>query len=133
MQHGRNDCEAFKFVTDQEEPIEVPNSTPPSAIITAYNYFLKKADPNRINLNIIKQNVQFVCVDLAHGEDEQQVFDTINSLGVRLTTAELLKNYFYSRDNVQEYENNWVEILRRIVNVNNTGIRKLRQAVSDDP
>ena len=113
MQHGRNDCEAFKLVTDQEEPIEVPNSTPPSAIITAYNYFLKKADPNRINLNIIKQNVQFVCVDLAHGEDEQQVFDTINSLGVRLTTAELLKNYFYSRDNVQEYENNWVEIFEK--------------------
>lgn len=54
-----------------------------------------------------------MCIDLLDGEDEQQVFDTINSLGVRLTTAELLKNYFYNRDNVQEYESNWVAIFEK--------------------
>ena len=46
-------------------------------------------------------------------EDEQQVFDTINSLGVRLTTAELLKNYFFNRDNLDEYKKNWVEIFEK--------------------
>ena len=57
-----------------------------------------------------KKNVQFVCIDLIEGEDEQQVFDTINSLGVRLTTAELLKNYFFDRNNVAEYEEKWVSV-----------------------
>ena len=104
MQHGRNDSAAFKLVTSQNTAGEIKNTTPPSSIIAAYNFFMQKADPARINLNVIKQNVQFVSVDLVDSEDEQQVFDTINSLGVRLTTAELLKNYFYSRDNVREYE-----------------------------
>ena len=107
MQHGRNDSAAFKLVTSQNTAGEIKNTTPPSSIIAAYNFFMQKADPARINLNVIKQNVQFVSVDLVDSEDEQQVFDTINSLGVRLTTAELLKNYFYSRDNVREYEENW--------------------------
>ena len=113
MRHGRNDSAAFKLVTDQSEAGEIQNTTPPSAIIDAYNFFMRRADPKRINLNVIKQNVQFVAVDLADSEDEQQVFDTINSLGVRLTTAELLKNYFYSRDTVREYEENWAEVFEK--------------------
>ncbi|MFZ4478172.1 MAG: hypothetical protein ACOYPR_23470 [Saprospiraceae bacterium] len=36
---------------------------------------------------------------LAAGDDEQEIFDTINSLGVRLTTGELLKNFIFS-DNI---------------------------------
>lgn len=38
-------------------------------------------------------------IDVEQNEDEQQIFDTINSLGVRLTTAELLKNYLFSNKN----------------------------------
>jgi len=98
---------------NQTEATEIKNETPASHIISAFNYFLKHMDPERIDRKVIKQNVQFVCIDLLDGEDEQQVFDTINSLGVRLTTAELLKNYFYNRDNVQEYENNWVAIFEK--------------------
>ena len=113
LQHGRNDIAAFDVVMRQEKLEEIPNTVPASQIISAFNYFLKKIDPDKLDRNIIKQNVQFVCIDLLDGEDEQQVFDTINSLGVRLTTAELLKNYFYNKDNVQEYEKNWVAIFER--------------------
>ena len=113
LQHGRNDIAAFDAVMRQEELKEIPNTVPASQIISAFNYFLKKIDPDKLDRNIIKQNVQFVCIDLLDGEDEQQVFDTINSLGVRLTTAELLKNYFYNKDNVQEYEKNWVAIFEK--------------------
>jgi uncharacterized protein with ParB-like and HNH nuclease domain len=49
----------------------------------------------------------FVGIDLGIDEDEQQIFDTINSLGVRLTTAELLKNYFFGRDDIENYETKW--------------------------
>lgn len=113
LRHGRNDVAAFEKVMNQTEATEIRNETPPSHIISAFNYFLKHMDPEKIDRKVIKQNVQFVCIDLLDGEDEQQVFDTINSLGVRLTTAELLKNYFYNRDNVQEYESNWVAIFEK--------------------
>lgn len=113
LQHGRNDISAFDKVMRHEKMEEIPNVVPASQIISAFNFFLKKIDPDKLDRNIIKQNVQFVCIDLLDGEDEQQVFDTINSLGVRLTTAELLKNYFYNKDNVQEYEKNWVAIFEK--------------------
>ena len=113
LQHGRNDISAFDTVMRQDKLEEIPNVMPASQIISAFNYFLKKIEPDKLDRNIIKQNVQFVCIDLLDGEDEQQVFDTINSLGVRLTTAELLKNYFYNKDNVQEYEKNWVAIFEK--------------------
>ena len=113
LQHGRNDIAAFDKVMRHENLEEIPIVVPTSQIISAFNYFLKKVDPDKLDRNIIKQNVQFVCIDLLDGEDEQQVFDTINSLGVRLTTSELLKNYFYNKDNVQEYEKNWVEIFEK--------------------
>lgn len=113
LRHGRNDVAAFEKVMNQTEAAEIKNETPASHVISAFNYFLKHMDPEKIDRKVIKQNVQFVCIDLLDGEDEQQVFDTINSLGVRLTTAELLKNYFYNRDNVQEYENNWVAIFEK--------------------
>lgn len=108
LQHGRNDLSAFLSVTSQENIEEIKNTIPASQIISAFNYFVKKVNPEKLDRNIIKQNVQFVCIDLLEGEDEQQVFDTINSLGVRLTTSELLKNYFYNKDNVKEYEQNWM-------------------------
>ena len=113
LRHGRNDVAAFEKVMNKTEATEIRNETPASHIISAFNYFLKHMDPEKIDRKVIKQNVQFVCIDLLDGEDEQQVFDTINSLGVRLTTAELLKNYFYNRDNVQEYESNWVAIFEK--------------------
>lgn len=110
LQHGRNDLSAFLSVTSQENIKEIENTVPVSQIISAFNYFAKKINPEKVDRNTIKQNIQFVCIDLLEGEDEQQVFDTINSLGVRLTTSELLKNYFYNKDNVKEYEQNWASI-----------------------
>lgn len=113
LQHGRNDVSAFEKVINQDKLEEIPNTTPESRIISAFNYFLKKLDADELDRKTIKQNVQFVCIDLLEGEDEQQVFDTINSLGVRLTTAELLKNYFYNKDNVEDYENGWVAVFEK--------------------
>ena len=58
-------------------------------------------------------NTQFVRIDLDANEDEQQIFDTINSLGVNLTTSELLKNYFFNRDTVVEYERKWADVFEK--------------------
>ena len=107
LRHGKYDRRDFEKVVSATgyEPLEGS-----SAIILAYNYFLKNIDPEKIDRNTIKSNVQFVCIDLTEGEDEQQIFDTINSLGVRLTTAELLKNYFFSRENEQAFKECWEDV-----------------------
>ena len=107
LRHGKYDRQDFESVVSATdcEPIEGT-----SAIIRAYNYFLKNIDPEKVDRNTIKSNVQFVCIDLTEGEDEQQIFDTINSLGVRLTTAELLKNYFFNRENEQAFKECWEDV-----------------------
>lgn len=107
LRHGKYDRQDFEKVVSATgcEPLEGS-----SAIVLAYNYFLKNIDPEKVDRNTIKSNVQFVCIDLTEGEDEQQIFDTINSLGVRLTTAELLKNYFFNRENEQAFKECWEDV-----------------------
>ena len=107
LRHGKYDRQDFEKVVSTTgcEPLEGS-----SAIVLAYNYFLKNIDPEKVDRNTIKSNVQFVCIDLTEGEDEQQIFDTINSLGVRLTTAELLKNYFFNRENEQAFKECWEDV-----------------------
>ena len=107
LSHGRYDRDDFKKVVDARGSKPIDGS---SAIIGAYNYFLKNIDLEKVDRNAIKSNVQFVCIDLTDGEDEQQIFDTINSLGVRLTTAELLKNYFFNRENEQAFKECWEDV-----------------------
>lgn len=44
-------------------------------------------------------------------DDEQEIFDTINSLGVKLTTSELLKNHIFSDTESQKhYEEYWQNV-----------------------
>lgn len=107
LRHGRYDQEAFNTVTGSKDAGPIDGS---SNIVRAYNYFLANIDVDRVDRNTIKSNVQFVCIDLTDGEDEQQIFDTINSLGVRLTTAELLKNYFFNRENEDAFTEGWENV-----------------------
>lgn len=113
LRHGQSDIEAFKKVVAAETDDPIDNTEPKSQIIEAFNYFCENIEPDCYDRTAIRQNVQFVCIDLTEDEDEQQVFDTINSLGVRLTTAELLKNYFFNRNNVTEYKEKWVGVFEK--------------------
>ncbi len=117
LRHGRNDVDAFEKVMAATEPVELPNPAPSSRVIEAYNYFVKNIDVAKYSMpNItttIIMNTQFVRIDLDANEDEQQIFDTINSLGVNLTTSELLKNYFFSRDTINEYESKWASVFEK--------------------
>ena len=113
LRHGQSDVEAFKKIVAAQTAEPIDNSGTKSQIIEAFNYFCKNIDAALYDRAVIRQNVQFVCIDLAEDEDEQQVFDTINSLGVRLTTAELLKNYFFNQDNISEYQQKWVGVFEK--------------------
>lgn len=121
LNHGRYDRDDFKKVVDARgsEPIDGSSS-----VVLAYNYFLKNIDPEKVDRNTIKSNVQFVCIDLTEGEDEQQIFDTINSLGVRLTTAKLLKNYFFNRENEQAFKECWEDVFEPTAEKRSIGSRR---------
>ena len=68
---------------------------------------------DKLSLAQIRNNVTFVGIDFGTKKDEQQIFDTINSLGVRLTTAELLKNYLFDRRNANDYLTYWYDIFEK--------------------
>lgn len=111
LRHGKNDIEAFNKVVSMTAADKITDVN--SRIIDAYNYFVEKMDASKLDIMSIITNTQFVRIDLDAGEDEQQIFDTINSLGVNLTTSELLKNYFFSRDTIAEYEDKWVSVFEK--------------------
>ena len=113
LRHGQNDIAAFKKVAEADKAEPLDNPEPKSQLIEAFNYFCKNLKEDQYDRTVIRQNIQFVCIDLTEDEDEQQVFDTINSLGVRLTTAELLKNYFFNQENKIEYQQKWVEVFEK--------------------
>lgn len=105
--HNHFDIVDFNAILDLQVEIEIKGN---SQIILAYEYFKKNLRHEDLDLDSILTNIMFVGIDLSPDEDEQQIFDTINSLGVRLTTAELLKNYFFQREDHGSYNKNWKEV-----------------------
>ncbi len=105
--HNHNDIESFQKVLNLTKLEDIGDT---DNILNSYNYFKKRIDPEKLDRQTILNNLMFVGIDLGVEEDEQQIFDTINSLGVRLTTAELLKNYFFNRDEVNFYNKYWKDI-----------------------
>lgn len=113
LQHGKNDIDAFSRVVNAASIDEIKKLDANSRIVEAAHFFIDNIKPDKVNRMRVKTYTQFVCIDLLDGEDEQQVFDTINSLGVRLTTAELLKNYFFHRDDLEEYKEKWESVFEK--------------------
>lgn len=112
--HNFNDEAAFNEVVRLKALTPFEGVSDSDHIRRAFNYFLREitdADvEGTLNFYDIVDNLLFVGIDLARDEDEQQIFDTINSLGVRLTTAELLKNYFFNRDERAAYIEHWRDV-----------------------
>ena len=114
LRHGQSDVEAFKKIVNATSTAPFVSANDSKfQIIKAFNYFCENIEEDLYDRTAIRQNVQFVCIDLTEEEDEQQVFNTINSLGVSLTTAELLKNYFFNQNNVDEYQQKWVGVFEK--------------------
>jgi len=111
--HNHNDENSFNEIVSLNELRAFPADTK-DKILAAFNFFYKHINQQDLDHSLdffnILDNILFVGIDLGQDEDEQQIFDTINSLGVRLTTAELLKNYFFNRDEIKDYNEYWKEV-----------------------
>lgn len=109
LQHNHNDIRIFEALAHgHDASLELQAEFRTNRVLGAFKYFagrtrqLANLDP----LNLIER-LYFVGIDLGRDEDEQQIFDTINSLGVDLTTAELLKNELYDRSDIDLFNHTW--------------------------
>lgn len=111
LQHNHMDVEVFEAVLSGKLTDELRVTHKGHRVLEAFTFFesqverLKKIEPT-----VLFEKVHFVGIDLASNEDEQQIFDTINSLGVALTTAELLKNELFTRHDLALYKSHWREV-----------------------
>jgi uncharacterized protein with ParB-like and HNH nuclease domain len=110
IQHNHNDIDAYELVMNLTE---LKDLSATDNITQAYTYFKANLNAEKLDINNILAKILFVGIDLDENEDEQQIFDTINSLGVKLTTAELLKNYFFNRDEISTYTTYWKNVFEK--------------------
>ena len=112
--HSCEDMPQFREIMHLATPAEIADD---SNIAKAYDFFRKFLEARRnvgvsLNdlLNMVNANITFVNITLDSNDDEQQIFDTINSLGVPLTTGELMKNFLYGADDEESYRTSWKPI-----------------------
>ena len=95
-------------------------------VLQCFKYFSDKLNDISIdkrselfNRLLDQENKILVIIDLSEKEDEQAIFDTINSAGVRLSSADIIKNALFQKaldlfDNVEEveilYKEHWENI-----------------------
>jgi hypothetical protein len=48
-------------------------------------------------VNALRENLMLVVISLEQSEDPQEIFETLNARGVRLTSADLIKNFIFQR------------------------------------
>jgi uncharacterized protein with ParB-like and HNH nuclease domain len=136
-QYRREEDDVFKLWPtnrDRDAYREVMGATPPinyanlrnknERIVQAHKFFSESAEkylanddetPQRADaLEIaLKQLLKIVVIDLDADEDAQEIFETLNSRGVKLSAADLIKNLIFQKleddnaDTEKAYEKYW--------------------------
>ena len=119
------DRDAYREVVGATPPIDYSNLTHKNErIVQAHEFFSNSANEylevgdersQRANaLEIaLKQLLKLVVIDLDADEDAQEIFETLNSRGVKLSAADLIKNFIFQRleddgaDSEKAYEKYW--------------------------
>lgn len=109
LQHNHNDIEVFEALAGEGSiTAELAARFPESRVLGAFKYFKsRRSEIARLDPRMLLSKLYFVGIDLGADEDEQQIFDTINSLGVDLTSAELLKNHLFGRQDHELFTRTW--------------------------
>lgn len=104
IEHSNVDSEAYKKIMNSEiSELDSINDNS-HKILLCYKFFREKIlemgeDKKKALLNRIldSENKMLVIIDLNENDDEQSIFDTLNTAGVRLTAAEIIKNVLYKK------------------------------------
>ncbi len=137
ISHSKIDKKYFQKVIKKEitpeeyDAIIVENPTvktlnASNKVLQCYKFFTEKLkgvdEESRLTLfnRLLDQdNKILVIIDLSEREDEQSIFDTINSAGVRLSAADIVKNALFQKaldlfDSQEEvetlYQDNWDDV-----------------------
>ena len=101
IEHSKVDKEAFEFVL-RSRADDVLTSSSHSGIVQCYKYFfnaLQNVDEGGrkglLNRFVNNEDPFLVVIDLDEKDNEQAIFDTINSAGVRLSYADTIKNLIF--------------------------------------
>lgn len=105
IQHSRVDASFYSKVINGLNMDDIKNISDKShGILKCYSYFRRELmhlslDTNVSLLNRLldNENKILVLIDLTDKEDEQTIFDTINSAGVRLSGADIIKNALFQK------------------------------------
>lgn len=114
VEPSQHDKDYFDAVMLDRDMAKLPNQE--HRILRCYKYFLSKLKNHTDEqlgtlVTILLNKVPVISMLLSVNDDEQEIFDTINSLGVRLTTGELLKNHiFHDQDIRVLYEDYWESV-----------------------
>lgn len=105
------DQAAFEEVMSAEPPVvhgDLKHSD--SKFVRAHKFFteqvreyLTEEAPENLGVraevlvNALRENLKLVVINLEQSEDPQEIFETLNARGVRLTSADLIKNFIFQR------------------------------------
>jgi hypothetical protein len=118
------DRDAYREVMGASPPIDYANlKHKGERIVEAHKYFSNAAQEYILGEEMsqkanaleiaLKQLLKIVVIDLDADEDAQEIFETLNSRGVKLSAADLIKNFIFQRledegaDSDSAYEKYW--------------------------
>lgn len=145
IEHSKIDKEQFRKVInnditeDEYNGIVVENpatktKSKHNKILQCFKYFCEKLKEikfeSRVDLFnrlLDQENKILVIIDLSEKEDEQAIFDTINSAGVRLSSADIIKNALFQKalnlfDNAEEVETLYKEKWENVFSIDEDAI-----------
>jgi uncharacterized protein with ParB-like and HNH nuclease domain len=129
LKQSENNANAFKFLLSDNNPNTFPEF---SKVVNNFNYFYQNI--SKINYETIVNGLNrliFVEISLERGKDDpQRIFESLNSTGLELSQADLIRNYILMGlapdDQVRIFENYW-----DIIEKNAKNYHKEESRVSD--
>lgn len=108
IKHSQVDSQSFDKVFKTESATEIDNAD--DRILKCYKYFDLRVSKDINDFQgfmdfILEKSKLWVVINLSQDEDEQKIFDSINSTGVKLTTTDIIKNALF--DNAIKLQTNY--------------------------
>ena len=108
---SNSDKESFEKVMDAEcnRPIALDTLTN-SPIENAYSYFYRHFTTEgvdavkKFSMKLFNHNKSMIFIILDDKDDEQRIFDSVNSLGKALTNSDIIKNYIFQKMKEKAYD-----------------------------
>ena len=110
LKQSDSNAKALKFLSSNNNPEDYDEY---SKVINNYNFFRENIRPDNVE-TILRglDSLLFVEISLERGKDDpQRIFESLNSTGLELTQADLIRNYILMglkpEEQIRIFENYW--------------------------